>query len=158
MAGRVKVRRDEEFELRRFRVALTALMAWPWMFAIGVALVTWTRPTAWWLVPAFVDALLLIASLRKPWGLAPILVVLRFAFGTASFLFRSGSAWWWALVNAAELAIMIVVLIPIWRRFRGHDLRVRRERVERAYEEGDRRSSSRRTERELRRAGLEPND
>ena len=149
------VRNDEKFQLRRFRVALVVIMIWPWVLGIGVALVTWTRPTAWWLLPASVDTLLLIASLRKPWGLAPIFLVFRFGFGAASFFLRSGFVWWWALINAVELAVILVLLIPIWRRFRGRGLRMHRIRVERAYEDGDRRASTRRTERELRRAGLD---
>ncbi|MFN8026319.1 MAG: hypothetical protein U0W40_08235 [Acidimicrobiia bacterium] len=159
----MRMRNDEEFQLRRFRVALVVIMTWPWLLWLGFVIVGGHEAPTWRFVRLAVDLLLLVAALRKPWGLAPIFIVLWYAFGFLSFLFGPGEDWWWYAITGLELALMVALLVPIWRRFRGHDLarqRARvaahRERVERAYEDGDRVASSRRTERELRRAGLDP--
>jgi hypothetical protein len=144
--------------MRRFRVALVAIVAWPWVVGIVVCVATWSAPSARLLAPLLIDTMLVIASLRKPWGLAPFFIVLRYVLGALLVFLPDGIVWWWAAIQAVEAAALAWLLWPIWRE-RGvlrleHDSGYR-ERVEAAYEDGDRRSSSRRTERELRRAGLD---
>jgi hypothetical protein len=154
----VAVKAERVFQMRRFRVGLVALVSWPWVLGIVICLATWRAPSARWLVPLLLDTMLVFASLRKPWGLAPVFILLSYVLGAVLWSLPGGAVWWSTAIHAVEAAALVWLLWPIWRE-RGmfrveHDSR-HRERVERAYEAGDRHSSSRRTERELRRAGLD---
>src|SRR5438477_12120119 len=104
------------YQLRRFRVAMLAVLTLPWFLAVLlVPFLGWHMSVVRTAIALAVDALLLFCAWRNPAGVAAILIIVRLALTSALWF------WWgndvavgvYAAFLGAGAVLLAVLLAPM---------------------------------------------
>jgi hypothetical protein len=125
------------FELRRFRVALIAVVAAPWILGAVLVLFGWHYASGWVVLQLVLDVTLTVFAFRSPGGFATWWIVLRLVTGViaAVVVGTSAYAFVYGALEAAAAVLLILLVIPAGRFARTTRISKRRERrrVRRGY-------------------------
>src|SRR4030081_1988090 len=105
------------YRLRRFRVALAAIVALPWVLSVLLApSFGWNMSLARTAFGLALDGLLVFFGWRNPSGIASILITLRLICGAAlGFWWGGGVAVHvYSVLLCAEAVLLIWLLAPMW--------------------------------------------
>jgi hypothetical protein len=115
------------YRLRRFRVALVAVLALPWIIDLLLApFFGWHMSALRAAIFLLVDGVLVFSAWRNPAGIASIVVILRLSGAAALWLLWSratGVGRAYGVVLAVCAVLLIALLVPMW-------LPLRRQRMQ----------------------------
>jgi hypothetical protein len=135
------------YRLRRFRIALLAVIALPWIIDVLLA------PFFGWHISALrvaialvVDGVLVFFAWRNPAGIASIVVIVRLGGGAALWLLWSratGVSRAYGVVLAVCAVLLIALLVPMWLPLRRQRLQSQLARIDAKTSNPDRRALKR---------------
>ncbi len=131
------------YQLRRFRVAIAAVVLLPWLLRLLVVpFLGWPRSLGSTAFGLILDAALLFFAWRNPSGLGPVLIVCRLLVGAALafVVFHGAVPYGIAVLSVSEAILLIWLLAPMWRSLRREHVQAQLARIEESATQPDRRA------------------
>jgi hypothetical protein len=129
------------YQLRRFRVAVAAVVLLPWLLRlVFLPFFGWHQSFGWAAFGLVLDAALLFFAWRNPSGLAALWIVCRLLVGAAlGFAFSHGAvSYGVAALSLSEAILLIWLLAPMWRSLRREHVQAQLARIEESASQPDR--------------------
>jgi hypothetical protein len=134
------------YRLRRFRVAMLAAVAFPWVIDVLLApFFGWYGSALRAAIFLVIDALLVFFAWRRPAGIAAIVIIVRLCLGAVVFLkWGNDVGHVYGVVLGAGAILLVALLVPMWLPLRRERRRAQLARVDAMTSRPDRKALKRR--------------